>query len=292
MRPMHPFVLYNNRIVAADEAIFNPGQIGLLCGWGVFSTLKIHQGVPFALERHWARLTRDAELIHVELPVDIETVRHGFDKLLTRNQAPEATARICIFRSRGGRWEGASPAPVSDWVILTDDLAPWPGSVALQVRENGRHAASPFVGAKTLSWSTNLTMYEDATKAGFGEVILLNERGEVTECTSANIFAVIDRVTYTPPLSSGLLPGVTRDVMLSALAPELRVQERVLSVEDLCGSQEVFITSSTWELLAVDRIGDKKLDAAEKNLWPRMDQLRAGLREYMRRYTEAQLASK
>ena len=282
---MHPFVLYNNRIVAADEAIFNPGQIGLLCGWGVFSTLKIHQGVPFALERHWARLTRDAELIHVELPVDIETVRHGFDELLTRNQAGEATARICIFRSRGGRWEGASPAPVSDWVILTDDLAPGPGSVALQVRENGRHAASPFVGAKTLSWSTNLTMYEDATKAGFGEVILLNERGEVTECTSANIFATKNGVTRTPPLSSGPLPGVTRAIMLGEIeAPP--VEEKVLTLDDLYEADEVFITSTTRELLPVHQILDRAIASPSPGAWPVMEQLRDSLRRYIRDYTD------
>jgi branched-chain amino acid aminotransferase len=289
---MHPFVLYNNRIVAAEEVIFSAGQVGLLSGWGVFSTLKIHRGVPFALERHWARLTRDAELIHVELPIDLEGVRQGFGQLVIRNEALEATARLCIFRSRGGRWESPNPGPASDWVILSDDLAPWPESVALQVRENGRHAASPFVGAKTLSWAANLTMYEDAQRAGFAEVILLNERREVAECTSANIFAVIDGVTCTPPLSSGLLPGVTREVMLSELAPELRIKERVLSVDDLLAADEVFITSSTRELLPVERIGDSPLDAATTSAWPRMEELREGLREYLRRYTEDQLASR
>lgn len=289
---MHPFVFYNNQIVAANDAIFNAGQVGLLSGWGVFSTLKIHQGIPFALERHWARISRDAKLIHVELPMDLDAVRSGFKQILARNNAVEATARLCIVRSRGGRWEGPNPGAASDWVILTDDLSPWPGSVALQVRENGRHAASPFVGAKTLSWSSNLTMFEDAQRAGFAEAILLNERGEVTECTSANIFAVIDGVTYTPPLSSGLLPGVTREVMLTALAPELRIQERVLSVDDLLGAEEVFITSSTRELLAVDRIGKQPLAAAEVGEWPRMDALRAGLRDYLNAYTAQQLAAR
>jgi branched-chain amino acid aminotransferase len=285
---MHRYVLYNGRIVSADESIFKPGQLGLLSGWGVFSTLQIGRGVPFAIERHWARLCRDAELIHVELPVDLDGMRAGFAELIRHNDAREAVARICVVRSKGGRWEGPGTGAASDWVVLTDDLSPWPGAASLGVRANGRFAASPFVGAKTLSWSANLTMYEDARREGFDEVILLNERGEVTECTSANIFAVRDGITYTPPLHSGLLPGVTREVMLSELRSSPKVQEKVLSVDDLIEAEEVFITSSTRELLPVARISETRLKATEK--WPVMHKLSAELREYIDRYTEAQLA--
>lgn len=285
---MHRYVLYNGRIVSADESIFKPGQLGLLSGWGVFSTLRIGRGVAFAMERHWARLCRDAELIHVELPVDLDGVRAGFAELIRRNDAQEAVARICLFRSQGGRWEGPGTGASSDWVVLTDDLSPWPEAASLSVRANARFAASPFVGAKTLSWSANLTMYEDARREGFDEVILLNERSEVTECTSANIFAVRDGITYTPPLHSGLLPGVTREVMLSELRSSPKVQEKVLSVDDLLQAEEVFITSSTRELLPVARIGETRLRAAGD--WPVMDGLGRELREYMDRYTDAQLA--
>jgi len=72
---MHPYLLYNDRIVPADEAILHPGQLGLLAGWGVFTTLRIYDGVPFAWERHWARMKRDAALIHVELPYEQADVR-------------------------------------------------------------------------------------------------------------------------------------------------------------------------------------------------------------------------
>ncbi|MDA0204618.1 MAG: aminotransferase class IV [Acidobacteria bacterium] len=285
---MHRYVMYNGRIVSADESIFKPGQLGLLSGWGVFSTLRIGRGVPFAMERHWARLCRDAELIHVDLPVNLDAVRAGFAELIRHNDAQEAVARICVFRSKGGRWEGPGTGASSDWVVLTDDLSPWPDAASLSVRANARFAASPFVGAKTLSWSANLTMYEDARREGFDEVILLNERSEVTECTSANIFAVRDGITYTPPLHSGLLPGVTREVMLSELRSSPKVQEKVLAVDDLLGAEEVFITSSTRELLPVARIGETRLTPAGE--WPVMAQLRRELRDYRDRYTDAQLA--
>lgn len=285
---MHRYVLYNGRVVSADESIFKPGQLGLLSGWGVFSTLRIMRGVAFAVERHWARMCRDAKLIHVELPMHLDDVRAGFADLIRQNDAQEAVARICVFRSKGGRWEGPGTGASSDWVLLTDDLSPWPEAASLGVRANGRFAASPFVGAKTLSWSANLTMYEDARREGFDEVILLNERSEVTECTSANIFAVQDGITYTPPLHSGLLAGVTREVMLTELRSSAKVQEKALSVDDLLEAEEVFITSSTRELLPVARIGETRLKAAGN--WPVMDRLGRELREYMGRYTDAQLA--
>jgi branched-chain amino acid aminotransferase len=288
---MHRHVLYNGRVVLAEEPIFQAGQLGLLSGWGVFSTLRVMRGVAFALERHWARLCRDAELIHVELPVDLDGVRAGFAELVRHNNAQEAVARICAFRSKGGRWEGPGSGASSDWVMLTDDLSPWPEAASLGVRANARFAASPFVGAKTLSWCANLTMYEDARRAGFDEVILLNERGEVTECTSANIFAVHDGVTYTPPLSAGLLPGVTREVMLAELRSSANVREKALSVDDLLQAEEVFITSSTRELLPVARIGETPLQATAAGAWPTMEKLRRELRDYMDRYTDAQLAA-
>ena len=285
---MHRYVLYNGRIVSADESIFKPGQLGLLSGWGVFSTLRIGRGVAFAIERHWARLCRDAELIHVDLPVNLDGVRAGFAELIRHNDALEAVARICVFRSKGGRWECLGTGASSDWVALTDDLSPWPETASLDVRANARFAASPFVGAKTLSWSANLTMYEDAHRAGFDEVILLNERSEVTECTSANIFAVQNGITYTPPLLSGLLPGVTREVMLTELRSSSMVREKVLSVDDLLEAEEVFITSSTRELLPVARIGETRLRGAGE--WPVMNRLGRELRDYIDRYTHAQLA--
>lgn len=285
---MHRYVLYNGRVVPADESIFKPGQLGLLSGWGVFSTLRIGRGVAFAMERHWARICRDAELVHVELPVDLDGVRAGFAELIRSNNAQEAVARICVFRSRGGSWEGPGTGASSDWVLLTNQLPPWPQAAALDVRANARFAASPFVGAKTLSWSSNLTMYEDARRAGFDEVILLNERGEVAECTSANIFAVRDGITYTPPLHCGLLPGVTREVMLTELRSSPTVQEKALTVDDLLEADEVFITSSTRDLLPVRRIGEMSLRAG--SAWPVMEGIRRELREYIDRYIDAQLA--
>jgi branched-chain amino acid aminotransferase len=127
----------------------------------------------------------------------------------------------------------------------------------------------------------NLTWVEDAQAKGFDEVILLNERGEVSECTSANIFAVRGDQVWTPPLSSGCLPGVTRDVLLTEVhVPGYQISEQVLMPEDLEAADEVFITSTTRDLLPVLEI--------ERNPLKNRDQarraLQAGFSQYVDRY--------
>ena len=145
---------------------------------------------------------------------------------------------------------------------------------------------SPFAGTKTLSWVQNLTLFEEARQDGFADVVLLNERGEVSECTSANIFAVIDGLTCTPPLSSGLLPGVTRRVMLEELGAP--VSERILYPQDFYAADEVFITSSTRELMPVNGIMDQSLRATS---WPVMKAIRSELRGYIDQYVRLALAA-
>ncbi len=197
--------------------------------------------------------------------------------------------RLCIVRSQGGVFEGPGSGNQSDIVAFTIDVPRRQETVSLSVQENGRHAESPFAGTKTLSWSHNLTFVEIAKQQGFGEVILLNERGEVAECTSANIFAVRNGVTYTPPLSSGPLPGITRLAMLEELSE--RVEEQVLHPSDLVDADEVFITSTVRELMPVERIADRTLKAADKGQWPVMEGLRSSLRRYIEKYTAEASAS-
>src|SRR6202030_4277112 len=98
-----------------------------------------------------------------------------------------------------------------------------------------------FAGVKYLSWSENLTRYERAHEQGFDEVVLLNERGEIAECTSANIFIAQGDQVYTPPLSSGCLPGVTRALLLEEIRlPGLAIAEKILFKEDLEAADEIF----------------------------------------------------
>ena len=238
----------------------SPGQVGLLSGWGVFSTLRVADGVLFAFERHWARMKRDATAMHVPLPEDSEAVRGKLIELIEANGAYNCTLRLVVVRNGGGMWTGPSNGREGDVIALTAASKDWGEGVKLAYQENARHAACPFAGTKILSWAANLTWLETAQQRGFDEVILLNERGEVAECTSANIFIANGNEVWTPPLTSGCLPGITRELLLSeAQAPGINVSARAITPRDLEAADEVFITSTTRDLLPVLQVEGKRV---------------------------------
>ena len=262
---LHRFILHNDRVQEATELSLSPGQVGLLSGWGVFSTLRVADGVLFAWERHWARIARDAKALHVPLPEDPERVRTNLLELLDANGAHNCTLRLVIVRNGGGMWAGPSNGRVSDVIALTADSKEWGEGVKLAYQAAARYAAGHFAGAKIISWAMNLTWLESAQARGFDEVILLNERGEVAECTSANIFIADGNQVWTPPLSSGCLPGITREVLLSEVrVPGIRIGEKALMPTDLERADEVFITSTTRDLLPVVQVEDKKAGRSER----------------------------
>jgi branched-chain amino acid aminotransferase len=281
---IHRFVLHNGRIREAGEATLMPGQLGLLAGWGLFSTLRVADGVLFAWERHWARLSRDSALMNVALPADPDAVHSDLSRLIEANSAQNATLRVVVFRNGGVTWEGPPTGRASDLIAMTTNNNKWGDGVRLTYQAGGRFAGSEFAHAKITSWGHNLRFYERAHERGFDECVLLNERGEVTECTSANLFAVHGSEVWTAPVSAGCLPGITREVLLEEVhVPGVRVIEKTLLPEDLERADEVFITSSTRDLVGVSQIGDKKLKTC--------DTVRAKLlvefRRYLRDYVES-----
>src|SRR5262249_50752105 len=105
---MHGFILHNGKIKEAAMPGLFAGQLGLLAGWGVFTTLRVSEGALFAWERHWARMSRDARLLNVEMPGDPDRVEHDLINLIERNHAQESTARLVVVRNGPGFWEGPS----------------------------------------------------------------------------------------------------------------------------------------------------------------------------------------
>jgi branched-chain amino acid aminotransferase len=251
---MHSLILHHDRIRSAADHLLMAGQVGLLNGWGVFSTLRVADGVLFAWERHWRRMKRDAELLHVPFPDDPVWLETQLLKLVEANQAWNSTLRVAVVRNRGGQFDGPDIVRDFDVIAFTKDLADWGDEARLDVAERARHAEHEFAGTKMLSWSFNLVHLERAQRRGFDEVVLLNERGEVSECTSANIFAVLGGRVVTPPLGSGCLPGVTRAILLEELGGVVEIEERTLLPDDLQAASEIFITSSTRDVLPVSAI--------------------------------------
>ena len=279
---IHRMILHNGRLCSATENILAPGQLGLLAGWGVFTTIRVADNVLFAWERHWSRMKRDAELMHVPMPADPAALQRDLIRLAEANNSPNCTLRLVIIRNGGGLWQGPPRGTECDVVAMTTELKDWGDSVRLAVQPYGRYAANEFAGTKINSWAMNLTWLESAQRKGFDEAILLNERHEVSELTSANIFIAKGSEVWTPPLSSGCLPGVTRELLLSPEVhiPGFTVRERTIMLDELFEADEVFITSSTRDLLAVREI-DGRTVRHEGNA---MESLRTAFRAYLASY--------
>ena len=287
---IHRNVIHNEELRPIEKIRWSPGQAGLICGWGLFTTARIVRGEAFAYERHWRRLEKDAALTRLPMPYSGAKVRVMLQEAIRANQVKEGCARIYLVWNTVGGWRSDEKMPEVDLVITTADLPHYPDMVRLTTREHGRHAASPLAGVKTISWLESVWAAGEAHREGFDEVVLLNERGEVSECTAANIFAVKNGKVITPPLSSGCLEGVTRGVLMEiATEAGTSVAEQTMRLEDLYSADEVFITSTNRNVIGVKEIaGHQIADGTTGVLTKKLDE---AFDAYISEYVERRLAS-
>lgn len=287
---IHHLIFHNDRIVSVDAARLSPGQSGIGNGWGLFTTMRIFQGAAFAYERHWRRLEKDASRIRLPFAFDAAEVRRHLGELLIANRVVEGTARIYMINNRLGFWRSDEPMPEVDLILCTAGLPPHADVARLGIAEHARHAASPLAGVKTTSWLNSVWAVAEAQREGFDEVVLLNERGEVSECTAANIFAVKGDKVLTPPLNSGCLEGVTRGV-LTEVAGEAgtTVVEQTLRMEDLYQAQEVFITSTNRNVIGIREIAGRKIGNGSAG--PVTKRLDIAFDAFVKDYVERRLAT-
>ncbi|MGC1108088.1 MAG: aminotransferase class IV [Candidatus Acidiferrales bacterium] len=289
---LHRFVFHNNKLMPIEEARFSPGQAGLLNGWGLFTTLHIFEGAPFAFERHWRRLEKDAARTHCPFPFEAEKVRGYLAEVIRANHVEEGCARIYAIYNQVGHWRSDESFPMVDLFLCSTDLPAYRQPARLNLREHGRHAASPLAGVKVTSWLNNVWNYYEAQKSGFDEVVLLNERGEVSECTAANIFCVRGGRVLTPPLRSGCLEGITRSILLE-IGPRAGVpcEEAILRSADLFSADEIFISSSNRNLLAVGEIAGHRYLNTPGPITRRLDDAFAAyIKEYLAKQSSSAAA--
>ena len=285
---IHPNVFHNETLLPIEKVRLSPGQAGLICGWGIFTTLRISRGEAFAYERHWRRLEKDAAITRLPMPYSAAKVRVHLHEVIRANQVTEGCARIYLVYNTAGFWQSDEKHPPVDLIIYSAGLPEHREIVRLALCEHGRHAASPLSGVKSISWLNNVWAVGEAVRDGFDEVVMLNERGEVAECTSANIFAVKNGKILTPPLNSGCLEGVTRGILME-IAPEagVSVVEQALHPEDLYSADEVFISSTNRNLISAGEIAGHNIPAPG----PVCDRLNDLFDAYVSEYVSRRLAS-
>src|SRR5580692_1936059 len=137
---IHRIVFHNDRLMPVEEVRLSPGQGGLMSGGGVFTTMRVVDGIPFAFERLWQRLTRDAVRTRCPFPFDEETVRAQLGEMLRANEVLEGCARIYVIYNQIGFWRSGENFPKADLLLCSSPLPSYREPVRLSMREHGRHA--------------------------------------------------------------------------------------------------------------------------------------------------------
>ena len=260
----HAMIWVNGDIVDRSEPIALAADHGLQLGDGIFDTIAIRDARPVFLERHLRRLRSGLERLEIaDTPTDLE-LGEAIKRLIGSNGLANARVRITITPGPGSG-PGSSPLergsdPLT--VITTGTLHAPPSSVSLCTIEWTRNERSPLCGIKSTSWGENAAIIRLARSRGFDNAVLYDSVGRVSECATSNIFAIIDDQVVTPPLDTGCLPGITREVLLERGV----ASERELLPGDLIDATDVFITSATSGVVPVRRIDELEYPSAGPNM--------------------------
>jgi branched-chain amino acid aminotransferase len=226
---------------------------GVVVGNGVFEAFKVTAQGPFAVRRHLERLDRSARALGMPAP-DHTLVREGVDAVLAGRSYTEGKVRITYTAGRGPLGSQAAFGPPT-LIIAADARTVSPPSAAVVTSPWSRNEHGALAGVKSTSYAENVRTLAYAAERGATEAVLLNTAGNLCEGTGSNVFCVFGRQVVTPPLSSGPLAGITRDLVLEWWD----VTEAELTPADASRADEVFLTSSLRDVQAVHRWDDREL---------------------------------
>lgn len=261
----------NGGFIASDVPAVSALDRGLLLGYGVFETLAVEAGVPFALTRHLRRLETSAQIIGLQLP-PIESLRAGIAAVVERwnaRRAPKDRGRLRLTVTGGTGALGLPTDSPEPTVIIS--LAP-AGAARKLGSDTGIRAGlspwyansnSPIQGAKTLSYAAHAVLQHHARERGLDEVISANASGEICEGATSNVFLEQGGELLTPPLSSGCLPGITRELILE-WAPAAGLPVRVaepgeLRIEQLNSADHSAVTGSVRGIMPIIEFENRAL---------------------------------
>jgi branched-chain amino acid aminotransferase len=232
---------------------------GITVGDGVFETCKVAGGVPFALTRHLRRLERSAAGMGLPTP-DEAMVRQAASEVL-RAARPDL-GRLRITWTGGiGPLSSERGAGTGTLVVAATEVLPWPAEVAAVTVPWTRNENSATAGLKTTSYAENVVALQEAHARGGSEALMANSRGELCEGTGSNVFVVVGGQVRTPPLTSGCLAGITRDLVLEWAGDDgLDVIEETLPFDVLDDADEVLLTSSTRDVQPLTWLDGRRLD--------------------------------
>jgi len=278
----------NGTVVPADEARISVYDHGLLYGDGVFEGLRFYHGKTFMLEAHLHRLMRSAQAISLVPPLELEEISLAIEHLVECFDGDQGYLRLVITRGTGSLGIDPNKCETPNLFVIADELnvlntADIDSGIRLYIAKTRRLPAeclNPEI--KSLNYLNNILARIEANQAGMDEAVMLNLDGFVSEGSVDNIFIVSDGILKTPPISDGLLAGVTRAVIID-VAQQLGIacRQTSLTLEDLVQAQECFLTGTGAEMIPVRQIGDHLIKSPGNPLTPL---LMKGFRDEIDRY--------
>jgi branched-chain amino acid aminotransferase len=261
---MSATVNVNGRITTDRDAVISVFDHGFLYGEGIYETMRTYHRRVFLYDRHLRRLRRSAKMMNLPVPfTDDQLAVQIRDTQAIAKIDGETYIRVLVTRGIGDLTYDlkATPDP-SIVIIVKPQIDPTPDVyengvriVIVDVVRNHPESVNPMIKSNNLMNSA-LAMQE-ALRADAFEGVMRNYRGELTECTTANLFIVKKGVTLTPPLDAGLLPGITREFLFDVgNRIGVEVREQVLRDADLFGADEAFLTSTTREAVPIVTVND------------------------------------
>jgi branched-chain amino acid aminotransferase len=250
-----PVCWLNGELVKVSEAGVSPLDRGLLYGDGLFETMRGYAGTIFRLEGHIDRLVEGAHTIGFPFWLDAELLAQACRQVVRANDLTEAYVRLTVTRGVGGLPSELDAPPAPTVMAIAREFQGYPESprergMAASIAPVHRNPTSPLSRVKSLNYLDNLLVRARAAEAGADEALLLDTDGNVVEASASNVFLVSGRRVITPPVSAGVLPGITRQCVLD-LCPELGLEavEDTFTLSDLRQAREAFLTNSLMEVM-------------------------------------------
>lgn len=260
-------VFLNGQIIKEEDAKVSISDLSYQFGFGLFETIRCEQGIPIFFESHYKRLSHSAREIRMPFPIEQEEVKNWIKKVLVGNKLKNARIKIIISKRAEDKF---------NVLILVSPLEQLPPFYSLLGKTLSRDHISLSFRHKTTSRADSYVAYKSALEAGFNDVLYLNEKNELIECSRANVFLVLEDKIITPLLESGILSGVTREKVIEiAKSEEINIEEKNVHSLYLNKAKDVFITSAIVGIMPVFKIKleDKEYSFSRNSLTTRLKNL-------------------
>ena len=255
---MAEIVYLNGALVAREDARIAVMDYGFLYGYGLFETMRAYEGKVFRLERHLDRLAGSAETLGIAM--DKSVLGSAVMDTLHANGLSDARIRMTVSIGEGSAVPDTTTCGRPTVLVVAAEYRPFPSEVYEKgfravVSSVRRNSQSPISAMKTLSYMESMLARQEARAAGVDEAICLNEEGLVAEASMSNIFIVVDGILKTPGISSGILPGVTREAVLElAKGSKIPALEGDITLDELLQADEAFLTNSVIEVMPLTEV--------------------------------------